>query len=272
MKAFIISSYTLFFVLTFGCLISCGSEETEAKGNHYTTTEEFKKPITDFYLDTLKGIYIGDFGGSDIRLVINYIGKKHAVGYNIHKGLQRNVSGTVEVKENTIELILSEPGDNEFDGVFHINIDKETFEAEGYWKSNSGKISSKHFVLKRQKVNREDLTGEDGQLIYCELNSENFTEYCYRVVDSLGEIQFSADGLCEYGYYPYKDEIDRKEQLINFKGSWMVQNNVVLIDWQKNNIFPNKKSVFKINGHTKEEPGVNNLTGENRTFNNDYIY
>ena len=53
-------------------------------------------PETDkFDYDTLKGMYTGDFGGSDIRIILNYVSQNNAIGYNIHKGLQRNLSGNV---------------------------------------------------------------------------------------------------------------------------------------------------------------------------------
>lgn len=213
-------------------------------------------------LDTLKGIYIGDFGGSDIRLVINYISNKHVVGYNTHKGLQRNINGSVEIENETVDLILAEPGDNEFDGVFYISINKENLDAEGYWQSNSGKISKKHFVLK--KLNRQPIFESDGKSI----DEATFSSIFSYISDSLGDFNFSDDGLCLYEYYPSKDSLNRKEQLIRFKGSWTLKNNIVSIDWQKNDVFPNKKSIFKVHvtkEGTEPEPYYSyKLTGENR--------
>lgn len=105
---------------------SCGSSDSTKVDFANTDSDSLKVPhITELNLDTLKGIYIGDFGGSDIRIVINYISNKHAVGYSLHKGLQRNISGSVEITDETVNLILAEPEDHEFDGIFHIDINQQ---------------------------------------------------------------------------------------------------------------------------------------------------
>lgn len=265
-------SFILLFTFLFSSLISCKSKESKRDKSHYTTSEEYLSSLGNFNMDTLKGIYTGDFAGSDIRLVIKYISNKHAVGYDVHNGLQRNLSGTVAIKENTIELVLSEPGDNEFDGVFYLNINKENFEAEGYWQSTSGKISKKHFVLHHLNIFDQETVDEDGNIRAVTLTSGNFSDYFYHVTDSIGELEFSNDGICIYKYYPHEDEFERKEQLISFKGSWTLKDNTVVIVWQKNNVFPNKKSTFKINRDKDTDIHESSLTGENRKFDNDFFY
>ena len=261
LKTFLFLTTSIILLL----LNSCSSNETAkiVKPESEESMKPIKAPvISALKLDTLKGIYIGDFGGSDIRLVINYISNKHAVRYNVHKGLQRNVNGSVEIKEETVELVLAEPGDNEFDGVFHISINKENLDAEGYWKSNNGKISKKHFALK--KLNYKS---ESNSKI---LDESSFSSIFFNVSDSIGEFNFNDDGLCLYEYYPSKDSVNRKEQLISCKGSWTLKNNIVTIDWQKNTVFPNKKSVFKIEaikeGDESDPYYMYQLTGENRLF------
>lgn len=258
-----------FIVLFF--LNSCDSKETITT-EKVDDREILNVPlISKLNLDTLKGIYIGDFGGSDIRLLINFISNKHAVGYNVHKGLQRNISGSVEIKEKTVDLVLAEPGDNEFDGVFHISIDKENLDIEGYWQSNSGKISKKHFVLKKLEGMRvmDKIAGISKDV---KLTSYNFSNYFGVVSDSIGELSFEENGLCVYKYYPSIDEAERKEQYISFTGSWTLKNNQIIVEWQKNTIFPNRKSIFHIiKSNDKENPEYYeaSLRGENRSFTPD---
>lgn len=251
-----------------GISVSCESSNTQIS-NHEASmnNDSIEKPvITNLNLDTLKGIYLGDFGGSDIRLVINYISNKHAVGYNIHKGLQRNISGSVELKDETVELLLAEPGDNEFDGVFHLSINKETLVIEGYWQSNNGKIPKKHFTLEKLSGMRErdKIEGLDKDV---KLTSYNFADYFNHLSDSIGELEFNENGMCTYKYYPNFDENERREQFISFTGSWTLKQDNVIIEWQKNSVFPNRQSVFTIikSGDSEYYYFVS-LKGENRTF------
>lgn len=204
-------------------------------------------------LDTLAGIYSGDFGGSDIRIIITHIGKNHVVGYNVHKGLRRNISGNYINKGDTILMTLSEPGDNQFDGVFNLEIYLSNFKGKGKWKSNSGKVSNKLFQL--EKLPPFEYVEDIGKL-----NNSNFTSTYSWVEDSLGSILFDEDGSCKYEFYPNIDSKNRVEQKTEIKGSWTIVNNNVKINWQANSIFPKRLSLFKL---IKEEYTYS-LNGEGR--------
>src|SRR5688572_14078880 len=95
-------------------LTACNDQKTEppvaVKGKTLVTL-----PVNP---DKVEGTYIGDFKGSPIAITLNYVSDKHVTGYNVHKGLTRNVSGTIEAKEDGLHLQLSEPGNNPYDGVF----------------------------------------------------------------------------------------------------------------------------------------------------------
>ena len=81
---------TLLFGFLIVTLMSC-EDKTIIQEEIKINKIEAEIPQEDnFHYDTLQGMYIGDFGGSDIRLIINYVSNKNAIGYNIHKGLQRN--------------------------------------------------------------------------------------------------------------------------------------------------------------------------------------
>jgi hypothetical protein len=217
-----------------------------------------------FTTDTLKGIYIGDFGGSDIRIVLNYISENHVVGYDLHKGLQRNLTGKLKMRANTVDMELTEPGDNPYDGVFKISIDKKTFVMKGSWKPNNSKMATRLFTLKKIEPVLHDKIEDSKDVV---IDFENFTQYFYEVSDSIGSIKFEDDGLCLYQYYPEHDEVERKEQLIEIKGSWSLKDNHVLIDWKKNTVFPNRQSLFEI---ISEEDYGHILRGEGRELSPSY--
>jgi hypothetical protein len=52
----------------------------------------------------LKGNYIDDFAGSNIRIAIIFISNKQIIGYDVLKGLVRNLSGDVSADEKTLLL------------------------------------------------------------------------------------------------------------------------------------------------------------------------
>jgi len=219
------------FIILLLISVSC-SEEPVKKEAEVPKTKELIKFNTE-NLDTLNGIYIGDFGGTDIRIVLTHIGKNHVVGYNIFKGLRRNISGNYKLHGDTVEMILHEPGDNEFDGVFEMEIYRSNFTGKGKWESNSGKFPKKYFKLEKLEMfdSADDIK---------KLNNSNFSSHFSWVEDSLGSIQFEDDGSCIYRYYPGEDEKNRVEQMVEILGSWTLKNELVKIAWQPNSVFPSR--------------------------------
>ena len=210
----------------------------------------------DFNYDTLKGIYTGDFGGSDIRIILNYVSGSNAIGYNLHKGLQRNLNGKVNRNGDSISIVLKEPGDHEYDGVFSLNFNGIDHEPTGRWVANSGEIDPKDFKLSKRVV--EELDGE--------ITVNNFTNYFYFMYDSLGNYSLSPDGLLKYEYYPKDENGDEMDQLISVQGSWNLNDSIVTFDWQENIRFKNRRMVFII--QQEEYEYENTLKGEGMTLHN----
>lgn len=231
----------IFLVLVLiSCKPSVEKKEAITESSSQTQEEEF----IDLPADTLKGMYIGDFGGSDIRIVLNYVSSNHAVGYNIHKGLQRNISGKVEETATEYLLELSEPGDNEFDGVFHLTFSKVDLSCLGVWESYSTKVGKKKFTL--EKFESKNLDIDVSELKLTDLDQFNFTSVFNHCSDSISDIYFDADGLVRYEFYPEVDLKERKEQVKVVKGTWSYKPGVVSVSWQANTIFKEKKSIFNI--------------------------
>jgi hypothetical protein len=240
------------------CLISCKSapnvkasaenESSDLANNAAKSGEDFNYDL--FNYDTLKGIYYGEFSGSPISVVLNYVNQNHAVGYNIHKGLKRNISGTHTKMDGKIIFTLNEPGDNKYDGVFTLQINPSTFEVLGDWLPNSKDLKPKKFTLKKRILHdRDTIIGEN-----------NFTNFLSDVSDSLGNISFDQDGSCNYTFISILDTVERKEQEFKIKGNWKFWNKTVEISWEANKVFPSRKSTFFIN---ELEYGLS-LVGEKR--------
>lgn len=245
----------LIFGLAIWMLISTSCEEEKAKEKVAPAVEKAKFELNNENLDTLIGVYVGDFGGNDIRIVLTHIGKSHVVGYNVFKGLRRNISGTYKNLGDTIQLIVSEPGDNQYDGIFQLEIYPEDFKGKGIWAANSGKLATKSFNFEKQAPfeNVEDLN---------ELNNTNFAGMFNWVEDSIGTIRFNDDGSCVYEYYPSIDEKNRVEQKEEINGSWTYKKKVVTIAWQTNPIFPSRKLELT----PKQDEYGFSLLGDGRTF------
>lgn len=229
---------SLYFASIIFLLIGCRSEPAEVEQKteiEYVDNEIL--PEDDFNYDTLKGMYTGDFGGSEIRVILNYVSGTNVIGYNIHKGLQRNINGKLTRSGDSIIMTLPEPGDHKFDGVFELTflgIDKKP---RANWTSNSGEIPAKNFNLKKLEAPKDSRE---------EVNISNFADYFGYVYDTLGSYTFEPDGFCLYEYYPKTDETNRVEQLKEIKGSWSLNGKTVTIDWQKNSVFTDPKMTFEI--------------------------
>lgn len=237
---------TLLFASITVLIASCGSEtasESQQK-TEITYIENEIPPVDEFDYDTLQGMYTGDFGGSEIRVILNYVSRTNVIGYNIHKGLQRNINGKLRRSGDSIIMSLPEPGDHEFDGVFELTflgIDKQP---RANWTSNSGKIPAKNFNLKKIEAPKDSKEG---------VNISNFADYFGYVYDTLGTYTFEADGFCLYEYYPNTDETNRVEQLKEVKGMWSLRGKTVTIDWQKNSAFTEPKMTLEISQGEYEE-------------------
>tara|TARA_R110000737_G_scaffold350514_1_gene389721 strand:+ start:3086 stop:3877 length:792 start_codon:yes stop_codon:yes gene_type:complete len=246
---------------------SCKEEVIEKTPVKEIIDEQKLTEFPEFNWDTLKGTYFGDFSGSDIRITITFISNKHVVGYNVYKGLVRNLSGNVTEDAESIMLYLEEPGDNKFDGIFQLNVNKNTLETSANWDHFGKTISSKYFDLHKLTNAKANESFKEDEMP----DNSNFHEYFYYVTDSIGKMTFSEKGLVTYSFYPNLNESDRKEQLIEIRGSFSVKDKAVIIDWQPNEVFPSRHSIFQIILPNPEmelyEPS---LKGESRNFFMEY--
>lgn len=240
----------LIFIFTLICAFSSCKEgqKNEIKDN------QSNNAANDIYqYDKLEGTYEGDFGGSgDIRIVLRHVTGTHAVGYNLHKGLRRNISGKMNTDGKSFSFYLLEPGDNPYDGEFTFKIDTATFKLTGSWKPlNNSKLSAKTFTLNKIAG------GKDTSREYVDM----MTSVMY---DSLGsEYHFEENGLVVYRYYPDPEDETATQQYEEIKGNWRKTATEYIIEWQKNDRLPNQRSIFRIVPYPEME-GVYYLEGEGK--------
>jgi hypothetical protein len=225
-------------------VIACSNNKTEetpvvVKGKTLSTLPVIPEKIM--------GTYIGDFKGSPIAITLNYVGSNHATGYNIHKGLKRNISGTIESDANGLHLVMEEPGNNQYDGKFDFVIDTTKWTGSGTWKPFK-KGDAANFTLRKQ------------------LGTSDDEQWGSTYMDSLQNyIILKPDGSCTYSYLT---DTTKTGQEITISGNYSKDKNTYTVFWQKNDVFP-QKSTFKlieVKPNKDEEYVEKSLKGEGKLF------
>lgn len=219
-----------FLILVAGITLIACKEKEPPKQEIKIEKVEAEIPEEDaFPYDTLKGLYMADFGGSPIRIALNYVSGTNAIGYDLHKGLQRNIMGSVTRSGDSIQLVLAEPGDNEYDGVFTIDFMGIDSKPKGKWVANNDKIPSQEFTLEKIVFDSDSESEE--------ITMFNFADKFSEMSDTIGEYNFMDDGLVTLKYYPDEDKDWDQQQYQEITGSWDLQGEKVTINWEPNDIF-----------------------------------
>lgn len=253
--------FALFIGIT-GLLLStsCSSDAevktTAANQKNTTDSVDVEEWFPETNFDTLRGMYTGDFGDGFINVILTYVNDKKAIGYNIHKGLQRNISGSVIQKTDHFELTLNEPGDNPYDGIFVLIISKKDGSVNATWTANNPKIPSKKFKLKKQAIKHDG--DSKGVFEGGEITEDNFMElFSYANLD-VGHVEFKESGIALFTYYPEGQENEQQEII---KGSWkFIDKKTMVIEWAKNSLFKERSMKFKL---TQDEDGMPSFEGPN---------
>lgn len=171
------------------------------------------------------GTYSGHYSKGLLTLAINYISGNIASGYDIHKGLRRNLNGSVESKDGRLEFVLKEPGGNPYDGTFYLSLDTAADKISGKWVPTDAKLAKEgplELARTSYATNLPDIDHDQW-------------------VSDLGTLQFGEEGVCTLQYYPGEDSVriaDPNAQLITVKGSYEVKGDTIRIDWQRNDRTP----------------------------------
>ncbi len=218
-------------ILIISFFISCKekSNSTISSAKDSTALPDYKFYVPSYAVEKLQGTYTGSFDKGFITIVLNYIGGKNVSGYNLHKGLRRNINGVLSENGSKFQFELKEPGDNPFDGRFQFSIDTSNFNLSGWWKPlDSTKTSSKQLTLTRKPDSEDDYSNQLG--VWVPATGTYAT-------DTL--LQFDVKGTCEYNFYEKPG--DSTSQMISVKGNYITNKDTILIEWQKNEYTPEQK-------------------------------
>lgn len=207
-------------VLVLFC-VACHQHEPGVGGDAgMASAKDVSKQLTD---KITVGTYSGHYSKGLLTLAINYFSGNIASGYDIHKGLRRNLNGSVEQKEGRLEFVLKEPGGNPYDGTFYLSLDTASDKISGKWVPTDAKMAKAGpLELVRSVYEHPEITQE---------------EYS----SDLGTLNFAEQGVCTLEYYPGMDSINERDanaQLITIRGSYEVKGDSIRIDWQRNSRTP----------------------------------
>lgn len=150
--------FNLIFVLT-----SCSNHKTETQTQENSTSVEnsdiqtihFEKPanavtVLSTDLSPCLGFYVGDFNATQynekrnpkqtnrITISLDSVVNSTFYGHSIVAGNIRPFAGYVKSSSGTIlEINLTEPGDDKYDGVFTASLNTEAKTLQGTWTANS---------------------------------------------------------------------------------------------------------------------------------------
>jgi len=235
--------YLLVFTGT-ALLIACNSQKTtDVQADSMISTGIGDLVLhTTFDAGKLKGLYTGMFDGTPISISINYISGKNVSGYNVHKGLKRNMRGSLETFGSQMKVMLDEPGNNQFDGHFVLFIDTTSFTGKGTWEpKNDAALKRKDFNFTKNK-------------------EEAYNELAATWADTLNRtLLLKPDRSAMFSYFTGKGTAS--EQMENIGGNWQQKKDSVIVYWQPNTLFPSRRSSFFIMREKMEGDTVLYLKG-----------
>jgi hypothetical protein len=206
--------------------------------------------VRDKILDTYKG----DFGNSSIYITFNYLNHQHIAGYNVHKGLRRNLHGELKKDNNNWIITLSEPGDHPFDGKFVITFDSTFNTGKGTWTPlNTNTLKEKNFEVRRNSGHGQEATIAVG--------TPTFDAFFIDDKFYKSDLAFKSDGSCLLQLYEQVNDSTLTDQLLRIRGTYERSNDtIVKISWEKNTHFKEPAIQAKLRVH-QEEDGSEYLTG-----------
>ncbi|MEC5147705.1 hypothetical protein [Chitinophaga sp. 212800010-3] len=186
-------------------------------------------------VNKLLGTYAAEFSGSPIYVTINFHSGNQIGGYNVHRGLRRNLHGDIKQDANGNQVLtLNEPGDHPFDGVFLLHPDKNFQTIPASWApTNSNTLKKKTFTLQR-------LLSSEKQ----EIDLPTFGGFF--IDDNHSELSFEDDGSCLLKFYKQKNDTTVADQLTNVRGTYERQRDKVVVYWEDNHLIKLNPQTFML--------------------------
>jgi hypothetical protein len=134
----------------FSFLMVCVLGACNSSGNKETTNNTLTQ-ITPS--STLLGSFVGAFGDNKITLLITKASGDTVQGRSVVGGNDRPFTGTLKNTGDTYAIVAKEPGDDKYDGIFHLTVNaKQPDVVTGTWEPNTPgeHLGSKTFSLQRK--------------------------------------------------------------------------------------------------------------------------
>ena len=109
----------------------------------------------------LYGYWVGAFGKNKINIAIAHIEGDSIHGHSVCAGNFRAIKGTInEVSDKVYEIIMTEPGDDQYDGKFEFTIDLNTEQLTGTWAPFKNTVAAKEYTLTKRTFAYDPNLGE----------------------------------------------------------------------------------------------------------------
>lgn len=144
------------------------------------------------------GYWVGSFGNNMINITLSSIVGKEISGHSVCAGNYRPIHGTIETNpDGSASIVMSEPGDDQYDGTFVFEINAANDQLTGNWTPFKAKGNkAKTFSLAKRKFAYDPTAGKYKQTsvkLLKESDVENLTEANLRLMRS--EI-YARHGYC----------------------------------------------------------------------------
>lgn len=152
------------------------------------------------------GYWVGMFGKNKINIAIAEVKDGKALGYTVCAGNFRPVTGTVTTGEDLYQLVLDEPGTDQYDGHFIFALNLKTDSLEGTWTPfKKGVVGDKTFALRKVAYTYNPENGmfpESSTRLLEDADVSNLREE---------ELEFMRNEIYARHGYSFKDLQDRRQ-------------------------------------------------------------
>lgn len=109
----------------------------------------------------LYGYWVGMFGKNKINIAISNIENDSIFGYSVCAGNYRKIAGTIRSSSPQVyDVVMLEPGDDQYDGKFEFTIDEAKKELNGKWAPYKNTVQPKAYSLNKRNFRYDPSLGE----------------------------------------------------------------------------------------------------------------
>ena len=135
-------------------------------------TDQFAKIEMKEHEKQLTGHYVGNFSPNKINITLYEIRADSAFGFSTVSGNHRPLTGMSVAGETSYKLVLAEPGDDEWDGLFECILDVESKVLSGSWTPYRYEEDPQRYFVKDFELRKTDFAYDPAVGIWPEASKE----------------------------------------------------------------------------------------------------